>query len=400
MGHLLKRGKLLRYNFVGIGKLSVVAVLITFSASFIDTIWAVYLDSYLKNPSHVGFFSAFLTLISFVSFFWFIPLIEKRDKDKLLIVAFSLCILSYLLFAFVKNIYLIFFTALLSILAVNLRIASFGIIVKDNSDKRELARDEGVLYSVYNTGWLLGPLVVGFIASKFSYSGVFIGAAMFLLLALYFFWIFHIVDHNRKKHVDKNILKNFFDFFKKKDRVIAYALGGGVNFWWVLIYLYMPLYIYEQGFDIWMLSGFFIVVLLPAVIFAYPFARLANRIGFRKIFVIGFSILAITSFISFFLTNIYWIFGLLIIGGIGISMLESTTEAYFFDVSKEGEAYRFYAPYNTTIDANHLIAKFVPSFLLIYLPFRFVFILFAVFMAGFAVLSLWTRNIVEARRKD
>ena len=168
MGHLLKRGKLLRYNFVGIGKLSLVAILITFSASFIDTIWAVFLNEYLKNYSYVGFFSSFLTLISFISFFWFIPLIEKNDKDKLFMIAIVFSIIAYLLFALVENIYLIFFVALLSTLAINLRIASFGIIVRDNSDKRELAKDEGVLCSFYNMGWLLGPLAVGFIASQFN----------------------------------------------------------------------------------------------------------------------------------------------------------------------------------------------------------------------------------------
>ena len=400
MGHLLKREKLLRYNFVGIGKLSLIAVLVTFSASFVDTIWAVFLYGYLKNNAYVGFFSAFLTLISFISFFWFIPLIEKNDKDKLFIAAIVFSIVSYLLFAVVKNIYLIFFVALLSTLAINLRIASFGIIVRDNSNKKELVKDEGVLYSLYNTGWLLGPLAVGFIASRFDYRGVFISAALFLVLALYFFWIFHIIDYAKKKHFDKDIFKNFKDFFKKKDRVIAYLLGGGVNFWWVLIYLYMPLYIYEQGLAIWWLSGFFVVVLLPTVIFAYPFARLANQIGFRKIFVIGYIVLALSALICFMLNDIYWIVGVLIFASIGIAMLEATSEAYFFDISKDGESERFYGPYNTTIDLNHFVAKFVPSLLLITLPFKTVFLLFAGFMIGFAILSLWTKNIVEAKRKN
>ncbi|MDO8508566.1 MAG: MFS transporter [Nanoarchaeota archaeon] len=399
MGHLLKRGKLLRFHF-DIGGLALVAILITFSASFVDTIWAIYLDSYLDNPSYVGFFSAVLTLISFVSFFWYIPMIEKNDKDKLFIGALILSIFSYIMFAFIKNVYAVFFIALLLTLAVNLRIAAFGIIVKDKSKKKDLAKNEGVLYSVYNTGWLLGPPVVGFIASKFDYMGVFIGAAFFLALALYFFWMFHIVDHNKKSHIDGHLWKNFIDFFKKKDRVVAYILGGGVNFWWVLIYLYMPLYLTRQGFDLWWLSGFFVLVLLPAVVFPYPFAKLSSKIGCRKIFVIGYSILALSALICFTLSNIYWIFGVLVFASVGIAMLEATTEAYFFDVSKDGEAYRFYAPYNTTIDANHLVAKFVPSLLLIFLPFKSVFILFAIFMAGFALVSLKAKNIIESKRKN
>jgi len=39
---------------------------------------------------------------------------------------------------------------------------------------------------------------------------------------------------------------------------------------------------------------------------------------------------------------------LLVLASIGIPMLEPTSEAYFFDILKGDEEYRFYAPYNAT----------------------------------------------------
>ena len=398
MGYLIKKGNLLHFN-LSIKKLALIAILTTFSAALIDTIWAVYLDSYLNSLTLVGFFSSALTLISFISFFLFIPLIEKKDKEKLYIFALIISIISYILFSFIKDIKLIFFLALLLILAINLRISSWGIIVRDKSKRRDLTRNEGILYTVYNAGWLIGPPVAGFIVSRFNYTGVFIVSALILFIALILFVRFKIKDHGGTKHIDENVLKNFIDFFKSKDRVVAYFLGGGGNFWWVLIYLFMPLYIIRQGFGIFELSIFFIVVLLPTVIFAYPFAKIANKVGHKKIFITGYAILSISALICFFSSNIYLILVFLVIASIGIAMLESTTEAYFFDISTNEEVYRFFAPFNTSIDLNHLVAKFIPSLLLIFLPFRFVFLFFGIFMIGFCILAFWTKNIIEYRRK-
>ncbi len=398
MGYLIKKGNLLRFN-LSIKKLALIAILTTFAAALIDTIWAVYLDSYLNSFTLVGFFSSALTLISFISFFLFIPTIEKKDKEKLYIFALAISIISYFLFSFIDDIKAIFFLALLLTLAINLRISSWGIIVRDKSKRKELTRNEGILYTVYNMGWLAGPPVAGYIASRFNFKGVFFSAAFILIISLILFVRFKIKDHRKTKHVDENVLKNFIDFFKSKDRVVAYLLGGGGNFWWVLIYLFMPLYITRQGFGIFGLSMFFMAMLLPAVLFAYPFAKLASKIGHKKIFIAGYAILGISALICFFLNNIYLIFVFLFIANIGISMLESTTEAYFFDISTNEEAYRFFAPFNTGIDLNHLVAKFLSSLLLIFLPFKFVFLFFGIFMIGFCILASWTRNIIEARRK-
>ncbi len=398
MGYLIKKRNLLRFN-LSIRKLALIAILTTFSAALIDTIWAIYLDSYLNSLTLVGFFSSALTFISFISFFLFIPMIEKKDKEKLYIFALVISIFSYILFSFVEEIKAIFFLALLLTLAINLRISSWGIIVRDKSKRKELTKNEGILYTVYNAGWLIGPPVAGYIASRFNFKGVFFSAALILFIALILFVRFKIKDHKKTKHIDENVLKNFIDFFKSKDRVVAYLLGGGGNFWWVLIYLFMPLYIVREGFGIFGLSIFFMAVLLPSVLFAYPFARLASKIGHKKIFITGYAVLSAATLACFLLGNIYLIFAFLVIASIGISMLESTTEAYFFDISTNEEVYRFFAPFNTSIDANHLVAKFLPSVILIFLPFRFVFLFFGIFMIGFCVLATWTRNIIEARRK-
>jgi len=84
---------------------------------------------------------------------------------------------------------------------------------------------------------------------------------------------------------------------------------------------------------------------------------------------------------------------------VGLAMLESTTESYFFDISKKKEELRFYGPYNTTIDVNQFIGSLLSATLLLVLPFKYIFLLFASFMFFMFFISFKVRKIVESKRK-
>ena len=91
--------------------------------------------------------------------------------------------------------------------------------------------------------------------------------------------------------------------------------------------------------------------------------------------------------------------GFLVLAGVGMAMVEPTTEAYFFDVLKGKEELRFYGPYNTAIDVNYFIAEIIAATILIFLPFKFLFILFGLFMLILFLLSFKIKNIIEGKRK-
>jgi len=90
--------------------------------------------------------------------------------------------------------------------------------------------------------------------------------------------------------------------------------------------------------------------------------------------------------------------GLLILSSIGLAMLESTTEAYFFDVLKGRGIYRYYGPYNTTIDLNHFVGRLLSATLLLFLPFKFVFLFFSFFMFLFFLISFRIKDVVECKK--
>ncbi len=387
------------YFFTGIAKLSIVGMLVSLSAAFINTIWAVYIDSFLNSEVYTGFFSTFLTIVAFVSFFLFVPLVERSDKAKIFSYSLLSFILFYLIFSFSSNLILLFITAIVMTAALSLRVTSYGLLVKDISEKKNLAKNEGLVYTFLNISFVVGPLVAGFIAAKFGSPWVFAISALFILTAFVFFKSTGIKDEDGKKRTDRNIIKNFREFFKKKDRTVAYLLRGGVNMWWILIYLFVPLWMIRQGLSTSDIGIFLFAVAVPLIALEFFFSKKAAKIGFRKIFQFGYLLVAAIALVCFFLSNVYLILALLVLASIGLAMLEPTTEAYFFDILGGKERYRFYGPFNTSIDFGNFVAKILGSTLLIFLPFNALFIMYAVLMFLLFLVAFKTKKIIESRRR-
>lgn len=383
----------------GIAQLSIVGMIAAFSAALMSTVWAVYLDSFLNNAVYVGLFSTFLTLIAIAARFMFIPIIEKGDKAKLFASSLLLFVLFYIIFAINTSLIVMVIVAILTTIFMSLRVSSFGILVRDASTQQGLSRNEGMVYTFSNLSFVIGPLIAGFVAARYNIRIVFLLSALFLAIGFLVFKFSRIKGDGGKKRIDRNVYKNFTDFLKSKDRVIAYLLGSGITIWWILIYLFMPLYMIRIGYTELAIGYFLFAIAVPLIVLEYMFSKVAGKIGFKKIFKIGYLSVAVLSFACFFFTNIYFIAGILVLASVGMAMLEPTTEAYFFDILKGKERYRFYSPYGTAIDFGQLIGKISGSIALIFLPFNYLFLLFSIWMFLLFLLSFKTKKVVEARRE-
>ena len=402
MGVLIKKQKGLPV-LTGMAKLSIIIFLISLSSSVVDTVWAVYLYSFFKSESAVGYFSSFLTLVALGSYIIFVPLIENSRKMK--VFAYSLLgfAITYTLFALNRNLYILVILAFILTMLYTFRITSLGIIIKNKSQQTQLSRNEGMRYTFMNIAWVIGPLISGYIADKYEINLVFVLSAIFIFLALILFRTSHIRDNEKIKKVKKqrhrDILKNFFQFFRNRERLVVYFIGGGAALWWGFIYLYMPIHIIKAGLSNLWVGYFLFAVAIPLILCEYAFSKWAEKIGFRTIFKIGFILTSILAFSSFFIESIYVIMALLVLASFGMAMIEPTSEAYFFDLIDDRQECRFYGPYNTTIDVNHFIGKMLAASMLLFLPFKYLFILFGVLMFLMFLLSFKVKNIIEKNKR-
>jgi MFS family permease len=305
---------------------------------------------------------------------------------------------SYILFSELTQVYVIAILGIIVAIAGSLRITCFGIIVRDKTKNGSVAKNEGLIYTSLNLAWLVGPLIAGFIAEKYGINKVFLFAAVMIFLSLALFDIFNIHDGRKCEKIDKNSFKIFINFFKTKKLLKSYILSGGGNFWWALIYTYIPIYMIQKGLSDITVGYFLFAIVIPLILSEYYFGKLAGKIGFKKMFVIGFSLLGIISIVCFFISNIYWLLAFLVLASFSVAMIEPTTEAYFLNIITPSQRDKYYGPYSTSIDINMFIATMAGAIILLFLPLKFVFLLFGAIMFIFVLISLSIKNIIENKK--
>lgn len=380
--------------FSRIGVLSLISLIIAIGVSLIDTIWAVYLYGFLGSVVKVGIISALFTLVSLVSFIFLIPFIEKHDKSMLYAWALFFSAICYLIFGFTHSLWVIVLLGVLLSFLMVIRVDSFGLILRDCSQLDELAKNEGILYTTVNLGWLVGPLLAAFIADRYGISLVFMLTAFFLFLALLTFKFFRVSGKCRvKKQLDGNFYKNIKDHFKNKDLLKTYIIAGSMGTWWSFIYIYVPLYIIENGLGVKWVSFFLFAVVIPLLVLEYPFAKIAETLHYKPLFIIGNILLALVSISVFFVSNIYAQLFLLICGGIGIAMIEATTEAYFFLIAPKKRLEKYYSVHNTYVDVFPVIAKLLVAGVLSFFAFKYSFLAMALFFVFFTIVAFQLREV-------
>lgn len=347
----------------------------------ISVIWAVYINSFVNNMALTGLISAGLSLVSVISYFLFIPIVQKSKKSQLFVYSLILLCITYLLFYFNHSLILFILLATFITILYTIRVSVFGIIVRDKSNDGELSENEGFIYTFFNLGWVLGPFIGGYVGSFFGNNYVFLLAFIFCFAGLIIFSFSKVKDNNQSKKINDKFFCNFFEFFGNKERVSAYFFRGGTFIWWALSYIFMPLYIVQNGLrEIW-IGYFLFAIAVPLITSEYLFSKMTRHYGYRKVFMAGFAIAFFFAIASFFAGDIFLIMFFLILASFGMAMLEPTTEAYFLKVSSRNSVNRFYGPFNTSVDVMQSIGKILASFLLFVLPFKYLFLLFAAFMA-------------------
>lgn len=389
------------YCLTCIARLALIGILVALASSFVDTVWSVYMESIFHDISLISLISTILPIVAFFCYFVLVPVIEKYSKSLLFVFSLFFVGSSYILFSFSNNAFLFVISSVILTIFVTIRIASFGIMIRDKSNKKFVSRNEGVIYTSLNISWLVGPLIAGYISQKIGIPAVFLFSAGLVFCAIALFKLFKIKDINTKKRLDKNLIIEFKEFFRDKYRTMAYLVYIGQAFWYIIIYLLIPVYMIQKGLEIIWVGYFLFAFTIPLVLFEFKFAKLAGKIGFRKIFTSAFFILFLSSTLCFFFSeSIYLILIILALSGFGIALLEPNTEAHFFDVLKtKKEEPKFYGPYNTSVDIGNFFGKFLSGILLLFLPFKFVFVLFSLIMFAFFLLSFKVKNVIEKRRK-
>jgi MFS family permease len=252
----------------------------------------------------------------------------------------------------------------------------------------------GLILTLMSTAAFFSPLAMGYIIGEDNNLAnvYYVGAAVGLVLSALLVTRFRqFLDPIYKTIRVRDMLTEAV-----KDTDIRTVMGAQflLQFFYTWAIVYLPLYLATVvGFDWPTISIIIASGLFAFIIFEYPIGIIADRyLGEKEMMAVGFVILAVASACFSFMTTfgvLAWMC-LMFTSRIGASLVEVTTESYFFK-KVDGEEPNLIGLFRLMRPLANLLGALIGSIALIFLPFNFAFFVLALVMvSGVAITTFLT----------
>lgn len=251
------------------------------------------------------------------------------------------------------------------------------------TDEATTGSKRGIILTGMSIASFFSPIAMSYIVgSENNLSMVYFVAAgvglLFIMFVIARFRCFYDPIYATIKF--KDIIKSFIGNTDIKIVVYSQFL---LQFFYTWAIVYFPLYLATEiglGWD--MIGKIIAVGLFAFILLEYPAGRLADRhTGEKELMAIGFVFLAIGSACFAFMDTkviLYWMI-LFFITRVGASLVEITTESYFFKQVR-GDDPSMINMFRLARPTATLAGVLVGSLSLLFLPFNLIFIVLAFIM--------------------
>lgn len=355
--------------------LSRVVLLLGFS----DAFWLYMSSSYLRAASgteNVGLFYG-VVFICVLGILFLIPdFIRRLGKTTFLSLLLFLLVLAMLVLSILSPSFLgmVLLGAVIVINSVTWVV--IDIILEDFSTDDISGRIRGWHLMLMNTGILAGPLLASQLMERVGFWGIFLSSAF--LYVLVFLWIIfglHSVNFYFKREVRWN---GFWQKIRTTPDILRiYGVSFALEFFYVVMIVYMPLRLIDLGFSWTQIGLIFTVMLLPFVLIQYPLGVLADkRWGEKEMLLIALAILAVSTGVAAFSNSVslmFWM-AVLFVTRIGAAAIEVLRDSYFYK-QIDGDDGDIIAFFRTTRPTANIVVAILGAMLLLWFPLAAVFIL-------------------------
>jgi len=248
----------------------------------------------------------------------------------------------------------------------------------------------GLILTLMSAAAFFSPLAMGqIIGNNSNLAGVYYVAALigliFIAIILSNFRQFYDPDYQVIKF--KGLVSKALENRNISTVLVTQFL---LQFFYTWAIIYFPLYLANSvGFSWETISHIIAVGLFAFVVFEYPIGVIADKhIGEKEMMAFGFSVLALCSAsMTFFAgATIFWWMVLMFTSRFGASLVEVTTESYFFKQVKSHDA-NLISLFRMMRPLANLLGALVGSASLLFLPMNYIFIILALIMASGAFIT-------------
>lgn len=241
---------------------------------------------------------------------------------------------------------------------------------------------KGIALTIINLGLILSVLTAGFILKNNDFWKIYLISALimipFFIIILTRFRKFKDPVYSNLKTT--NTIKKIRENKNIKNIFIAQFF---LKFFYSLMVIYMPIYLHDHvGFSWPEISIMFTIMLLPFVLLEIPAGKIADKwLGEKEILLIGFIITALFTIIISFISIpsfLLWT-AILFLTRIGASLIEISTESFFFKHVKGDDA-SIISFFRMTHPLAYVVGPIIAIITLQFMPYQYIFLVLGIIM--------------------
>ena len=290
-----------------------------------------FLSIFLEEKT-VGLLYTIGYIISVIALLVIPKMLIKIGSYRFLLALVALSSGALLLLSMSQNAFLIVPVFVLY-LGLNIMIVfSLDELLQISSRNSGIGKVRGLYVAILSSAWVIAQAFSGAIISNFSFSALYLMSFMIMIILLVFSYFFlkNLPDPDYDK---EPILKSLKVFFKNPNLARSYKINFLLQFFFAFMVIYTPLYLSAHlGFSWKEIGLIFTIMLTPFIILPLSLGKYSDKIGERKLLMLGFTLASLATLSLFFITKpilLVWVL-LMFITRIGASIIETMSDVYFF----------------------------------------------------------------------
>ena len=377
---------------------------ISFLMGFSQSILIYTVSTYFKEASGVENVGIFY-FISFAAVLFILLNLYKLTQKTGSIFVFHLSMVANV--AFISALIILPKTLwgvaamILYLISVSITWASLDVVLESFSVDKMSGRIRGLYLTLFNAGFVLGPLLASKLLVQYDFSGMFFVSLIFAMFILLFsaFGLRgarNVSFPKRKEGIRKLISKSL----GQKNISRIYYISFVLDFFYALMIVYAPIYLLDRGFSWDQLGIAFTIMLIPFVLVQYPAGILADKkIGEKEMIILAILVMGISSFLFFLSSSkdiLVWAV-ILFATRVGAALVEILRDSYFYK-QVDGSRADVIDFFRTAQPVAYIAAAVFSTLILWTFPLKYVFLLLAlvIFSALWPALRLTDSQVEES----
>lgn len=274
--------------------------------------------------------------------------------------------------------------------AVVMMTVCLSLYILDHVSRTEYTRAEPMRLMFAGVAWMIAPTLGAWLADAVGLWATYSLSSAAALACLAYFWHLRLRDTETLtvfQGRSPNPLRHLARYRQQPRLVFAWVAALGRYIWWVMFFIYTPIYVVEAGYSK-VVAGALISVGTSFLLFLPLFGRIVRRFGIRAVLRVGFTVSGILTVSAALLAG--WpvlAVAAILASTLAMISLDAVANLPFMLLVRRGERTEMTTVYSTYRDCGEICAPAFFSVLLLFAALPAVFAATGVLMLGLSLLS-------------